>query len=60
MFVMFKFFDNLDEGVSLLKMLFFCEEFWTNNEFVDSFAIIKVEPELNIILIAEEVRFHLS
>ena len=59
-FVMFKLFDNLDESFSLLEMFLFGEVFCTDSELVDSFAVVEVEPELDVVFVAEKVRFDLT
>jgi hypothetical protein len=41
-------------------MLLFCEVLCTDSEFVDFLAVVQVEPELDVIFVAEKIWFDLA
>ena len=60
MFMLFELFDNLDESISFLEVLFFGKILGSSCKFVDSFAVVEIEPKFNIVFIAEKIRFRFS
>ena len=57
MLVVLQLFDYLNEEVSLLEVLLFCEVLSADCELVDPFAVVQIEPEFNVIFVAEKITF---
>jgi len=57
MLVVIQLFDYLNEEVSLLEVLLFCEVLSADCELVDPFAVVEIEPKFNVIFVAEKITF---
>jgi len=57
MLVVIQLFDYLNEEVSLLEVLLFCEVLSADCELVDPFAVVQIEPKFNVIFVAEKITF---
>jgi len=57
MLVVLQLFDYLNEEVSLLEVLLFCEVLSADCELVDPFAVVQIEPKFNVIFVAEKITF---
>jgi len=57
MLVVLQLFDYLNEEVSLLEVLLFCEVLSADCELVDPFAVVEIEPKFNVIFVAEKITF---
>lgn len=57
MLMVIQLFDYLNEEVSLLEVLLFCEVLSAYCELVDPFAVVQIEPKFNVIFVAEKITF---